>query len=72
MGFRQLTIIEAETKLKAWDINDSHAMRIHRLVGEIIAMYNQPFSVVNDTGFNCLIKMLKPRCTLPSRKYFLR
>ena len=29
-GFWQLTMIEAETKVKAWNINDPHAMRIHR------------------------------------------
>ena len=37
-------MIEAETKVKAWDINDPHAMRIHRLVGKMIAT---PFSVVD-------------------------
>ena len=54
-AFRQLTMIEAETKVKIWDINDPHAVRIHKLVGEMIATDNQPFSVIHDTGFNCLI-----------------
>ena len=69
-AFRQLTMLEAETKVKVWDINDPHAMRIHKLVGEMIATDNQPFSVVHDTGFNRLIKTLEPRYVLPSRKYF--
>lgn len=69
-AFRQLTMIEAEAKVKVWDINDPHAMRIHKLVGEMIATDNQPFSVVQDTGFNRLIKTLEPRYVLPSRKYF--
>ena len=42
-AFRQLTMLEAETKVKVWDINDPHAMRIHKLVGEMIATDNQPF-----------------------------
>ena len=45
-------------------------MRIYQLVGEMIAIDNQPFSVVHDTGFNRLIKTLEPRYVLPSRKYF--
>lgn len=69
-AFRQLTMIEAETKVKVWDINDPHAMRIHKLIGEMIATDNQPFSVVHDTGFSRLIKALEPRYVLPSRKYF--
>ena len=36
----------------------------------MIAMDNQPFSVVHDTGFSCLVKTLEPTYTLPSRKYF--
>ena len=52
MAFLQLTMIEAETKVNVWDINNPHAMRIHKLVGEMIAMDNQPFLVVHDTGFN--------------------
>ena len=67
-AFRQFTMLEAETKVKVWDINDPHAMCIHKLVGEMIATDNQPFSVVHDTGFNRLIKTLEPRYVLPSQK----
>ena len=71
-AFWQLTMIEAETKVKVWDINNPHAMRIHKLVGKMIATDNQPFSVVHDTGFNYnhLIKTLESRYVLPSQKYF--
>ena len=31
-GFRQLTMIEAETKVKVWDIDDPRVTRIHKLV----------------------------------------
>ena len=63
-------MIEAETKVKVWDINNPHAMCIHKLVGEMIATDNQPFSVAHDIRFNHLIKTLEPRYVLPSRKYF--
>ena len=36
----------------------------------MIALDAHPFSMVEDQGFTCLIKELKPRYTLPSRKYF--
>ena len=65
-ALRQLTMIDAETKVKVWDINNPHAVRIHKLVGEMIATDNQPFSVVHDTGFNRLIKTLELRYVLPS------
>ena len=63
-------MIEVETKVKVWDINSPHVMRIHKLVGKMIATNNQPFSVIHDTGFNRLIKTLEPRYMLPSQKYF--
>ena len=69
-AFKQLTMVETHVKVKVWDINDSYAVRIHRLIGETIATDNQPFSVVHDTGFSRLIKTLEPRYTLPSREYF--
>ena len=60
-AFKQLTLVETLVKVKVWDINDSYAVRIHRLIGEMIATDNQPFSVVHDTGFSRLMKTLKPR-----------
>ena len=69
-AFKQLTMVETHVKVKVWDINDSYAVRIHRLIGETIATDNQPFSVVHDTGFSRLMKTLEPRYTLPSREYF--
>ena len=45
--------------------------RVHRFVMEIIAMNNQPFSVMEDFGFVRLLRVLEPRHHLPSRKYFI-
>ncbi|KAL1278883.1 hypothetical protein QQF64_025556 [Cirrhinus molitorella] len=36
----------------------------------MIALDNQPFSVVEDEGFRRLINYLEPRYALPSRRYF--
>ena len=36
-AFWQLTMIEAEAKVKVWDINDPHAKHIHKSVGKMIA-----------------------------------
>ena len=36
----------------------------------MIAVDGQPYSIVEDIGFNRLMKSLKPNYVLPSRKYF--
>lgn len=57
-----------ETK-KIWDINDSRSKSIHFKIGEMIALDCQPFSIVEDLGFNNLLKHLKPNYKLPSRHF---
>lgn len=37
---------------------------------ECIALDNQPFSIVQDTGFTKLVEFLEPRFAMPNRKYF--
>ena len=37
---------------KLWDINNLKSVEIHYARGEMIALDNQPFSVVDDKGFN--------------------
>ena len=36
----------------------------------MIALDNEPFNVVNHTGFTRLMKLVEPRYKLPSDKYF--
>ena len=48
---RQITLQESIDKLRRWDINDARALVVHRKIGEMIAIDDHPFSVVNDTGF---------------------
>ena len=35
-----------------------------------MALDCQPISIVEDIGFNCFVKALEPRYSIPSRKYF--
>ena len=37
---------EVQEKVRIWDINNARAQHVHRLVIEMIALDNQPFSVV--------------------------
>ena len=37
--------------MKLWDINISKAFNFHKKVMNMIAMENQPFSIVVDNGF---------------------
>ena len=68
---KQLSLEEVQEKVRIWDINDTRAQRVHRLVIEMIALDNQPFSVVEDPGFIRLVSVLEPRYVIPSRKYLV-
>ncbi|XP_053572600.1 zinc finger BED domain-containing protein 4 [Bombina bombina] len=54
--------------------SDSHpvAKKITTLVAEMIALDLQPYSFVNNVGFNRLIEYLQPQYSLPSPSYFSR
>ena len=55
-------------KKKLWDINNPKSVEIHYAIDEMIALDNQPFSIVDDKGFNKFINLLQPQYQLPSRK----
>lgn len=58
-------------KKKLWDINDSRAKRYHYLIGEMIAVDNEPLSIVDHhVGFKRLINNALPQYTIPGRTYF--
>ena len=53
---------------------DSHpvAKKITSLIAEMIALDLQPYSLVDNVGFNRLLEYLKPQYSLPSPSYFSR
>ena len=67
---RQLSLTETQELTKVWDINDQKAQRVHRRIGEMIAVDCQPLSVVEDVGFKQVLRTLEPRYQCPSRKYY--
>ena len=52
--------------------DNPRSMEITRLIGNMMALDNQPFSVVEDVGFKRVIRYLEPRFQIPSRTYFSR
>ena len=66
---RQIILEESQDRVKVWDINDPRAKKTHQLIGEMIALDTQPFSIVEDVGFTRLLHCLEARYQLPSRKY---
>ena len=43
--------MEVQDRGHKWDINDARAQRVHKFMMEMIALDNQPFSLVEDLGF---------------------
>src|ERR1044072_5860076 len=67
----QPTIQSVLVKSKIWDINDHKFQEIHYLIGDMIAVDIQPYSLASDIGFQRLIAKLCPNYRIPSRKYFI-
>ena len=66
----QITIDETYARSRKWDINSTQAQEIHKVIREFITVDCQPISVVEDLGFERLMKILKPNYVIPGRKYF--
>src|ERR1700755_1923152 len=66
----QPTIQSVLVKSKIWNINDHKFQEIHYLIGDMIAVDIQPYSLTSDIGFQRLIAKLCPNYRIPSRKYF--
>jgi len=52
-----------------WGLNDPRSLHLHRVISEMIALDNQPFSIINNPGFRRLMSVVKPRYPLPSDTY---
>jgi len=66
----QLSLSDMQEWSKIWDINNQRAQRIHQKIGEMTAIDCQPISMIDDVGFNQMLKVLEPRYHCPSTKWF--
>ena len=61
----------AMQKQRVYDINDPRAKAISKHIGTMIVKDLQPFSIVEDVGFQGLMKHIVPQYNIPSRRYFV-
>lgn len=66
---KQLTLLESFQKKSLWSVNDAKAKKYHYLIAEMIAIDNEPLSIVEKVGFKRLLQQALPRYELPSRTY---
>ena len=70
---KQQTLPDAVSQSQKWQSNDQRQLDINKLLGEMIALDLQPFSIVEDVGFQRLVTKLAPRgYTIPSRTHLSR
>ena len=67
---KQPTIAQVLESGKPYAFDHPRARQIHRLIGEMIAVDNEPFSIVHRVGFKRLMNSIEPRYSLPSDRYF--
>ena len=58
-GINQPTLKDAFSSLNPWDIKDAKSVVIHKKIIRMMALDNQPFSIVEDQGFKELIGYLQ-------------
>ncbi|CAH0555153.1 unnamed protein product [Brassicogethes aeneus] len=68
--FFQETLSTCINKTQKWGTDDNRAKKLDKLVLEMIAMGNYPFTIANETGFLRVINFLEPRAALKSDKYY--
>lgn len=66
---RQLTLKETSERKLLWDINDPKSIKYHYLIGEMIALDNEPLSLVERVGFQRLMATAVPHYRVPGRTY---
>ncbi len=69
-GAKQMTLAESIDKVQPYAFDHPRAREIHKRIGEMIAVDNEPFTLVNHVGFARLMNLVEPRYQFPSDKYF--
>ena len=67
---RQLTLAQVKENKEAWTYEHPQHKKVTNWIAEMMALDSQPFSVVEDAGFLCLLANVWPKYVMPSRKYF--
>ena len=65
----QPSVFAAFERGRPWEFNDPRSLNIHRVIAQMVAVDDQPFSIVSNDGFRALIGALEPRYKLPSESY---
>ncbi|RXN03340.1 zinc finger BED domain-containing 4-like protein [Labeo rohita] len=66
------SVVDVFEKARKFPSDSVKAKGITPKIMELIALDDQPFSVVEDVGFCRLIEHIEPRYAMPSRRHFLR
>uniref|UniRef100_A0A3P8RUH3 BED-type domain-containing protein n=1 Tax=Amphiprion percula TaxID=161767 RepID=A0A3P8RUH3_AMPPE len=66
----QPTILSMFDKQRKWTNSENRSRLMDKLILEMIATDNQPFSMVSDVGFKRLMAAAEPRYSLKSEKYY--
>ena len=70
MAQRQPTISAVIERKTPYPFDYPRARQLTQIIGELIAVDNEAFNIVNRIGFVHLMATVEPRYTLPSDKYF--
>lgn len=63
------TIEDMFQKQRKWTNSDDRSKLKDKLIIEMIVTDNQPFTMVSDIGFKCLVTAAEPRYALKREKY---
>ena len=66
---QQTTLESIVERCKSYSADHPRAKAITNRLAEMMGTDLQPFSIVSDVGFCCLLVDLKPRYVLPSRRH---
>ena len=66
--YKQQTL--AETYQKYWDEDDIRCKDLNYKIGEMMALDNQPYSMVENLGFVRFMQAVRPKYMMPGRKIF--
>uniref|UniRef100_A0A3Q1EVB9 HAT C-terminal dimerisation domain-containing protein n=1 Tax=Acanthochromis polyacanthus TaxID=80966 RepID=A0A3Q1EVB9_9TELE len=67
---QQPTLVQLFDAKRKWGNNDPRSKKFDKMIVEMIATDNQPFTVVDDIGFRRVLQHAEPRYNFKSEKYY--